>query len=298
MTVTITGYGSGNKIGPGLPLQISTDTAIPSNSGFQITIGLGDSGFSPTFVFFQQPAHSNLQVWPWTNVNGITLTGAFNNELDVGGAAHTFVELKNGFGATIDSANATLTYEPALGLGTQAKFIQQNSTAGGLTADQATQLANADSQSAATLAGITASIGTAGSTVSATLGQLFSGALLDALTLTELTSGDTCSRFVAGLVGSPFGLIVRATVIPDFYPFTAPGDTWTPLDLLVVTFIRGSDTLERIGIHTGTRMFYPLPGNLMPIGNDLPINFLPPDYAVQIDPGNGVCFRAYGMNLP
>lgn len=299
MTISLTSGGGLNLLGLGASLQISSSIGTgPTPAGYNWWItpyNLESSthegyrwvtpavNFGPQFVTFGQSGTGrSLIIFDTAGVQDNSPIG-----IDLSLVSPT---------VHVDDTTISTGWKWQ-GDGTIPYYLQQYPGTA-LTSDQATQLSNADSQSAAALAGVTATIATAGSSVTATLGSLFSGSLLDALTLTELTSGPTCTRFVAGLAGSPFGLIIRCTTIPEFYPFTAPGDTWTPLDLVVATFIRGSDTLQRTGIHTATHMFYPMPGNIMPIGNDLPLNFVPPDYSVQIDPGNGVCFRVYGMNLP
>lgn len=187
-----------------------------------------------------------------------------------------------------------MQWDPVNGIGQQI-LLQPT---GGLTAPQATQLSNAAADSNAALAGLSTTITVGGVAVPATLAQLFGGHFLDSLTTVDLSGGVVCTPVDVTLVGAPFGVIIRATTVPDFYPFTAPGDNWTPLDLAVVEFVRGTDVLQRFGLHTKTHMTYPLPGVLLPLGTQLDINLLPPDYHVKVWWGNGVCGQVLGMQLP
>lgn len=321
MTVHINQFQPSAPVGPGLPLSLDSDIGtFPSPATWQILFALSASGVSP-FATFQVPSAFNFQVvYPWTHQSGMTQTGAFLQNYEDGQSIHLQVNLLDHTGATVDTNNSTLTqpYSATLGLGQQA--LELAGSSGGLTSDQATQLANADTQSAEMLSnwstytsvtlpslsdvinnietGITTTILAGGSAVSATLGSLFSPTLLQALTTVDISGGEVCTQVDAELAGAPYGLIVRATTIPDWWVFSAPGESWSAQDLAVVQFLRGDDLLQRSALHTRTHLFYPLPGNFFPMLTDVEIPLLPPDYHVVVDWGPGVCGVVLGLQTP
>lgn len=321
MTVHVNQFSPSAPVGPGLALQLDSDIAtFPSPATWRITFALLPGGASP-FATFQVPNAFNFQqVFPYTHQSGMTQTGAFQQNYESGQSIHLQAELLNSVGTQVDVNNTSLTqpFDATLGLGQQA--IDLAGSGGGLTTDQATQLANADTQSAQMLtnwsdyttvtlpslqdvlngitAGITTTIMAGGSAVSATLGALFSPTLLQSLGTVNISGGETCSQVTATLVGAPYGLIVRATTIPEWWVFSAPGESWSPQDLAVVQFIRGGDLLSRSALHTKTHLFYPLPGNLFPALTAVEIPLLPPDYHVIVDWGPGVCGEVLGLQAP
>lgn len=300
MTVTVTGNAAGgttHTVGPGLPMTLQSDTStFPTGGSWSINLSNGSS----QFVSFQVPNAFNFQqVWPWTNRSGMT-QGFFGSGFpaEAGTTVNVQVDLKSSSSIVIDQTTpgspTPLQWDPVSGLGQQITF----QPTGGLTAPEQAQLASAATDSAAALAGVQTTINQGGTAISTTLGQLFGGFTLDSLAVTDLSGGVTCDPINITLVGAPFGVIIEATTVPDFYPFTAPGDQWTPLDLAVVQFVRGTDVLKRFGMHTRKHMEYPLPGVLLGLGTLIDLPLLPPDYHLEVWWGNGVCGQVFGLKTP
>lgn len=299
MTININQFTSGAPVGPGLPMSLSSDTSsFPSPATWEITFALAANGVSPFAVFRVPNAFNFQQVFPWTKQSGMTQTSVSIQNYEDGQSIHLQVKLLNSSGTQIDinDTTQTQTYQSQLGLAQQA--LDLAGTSGGLTTDQAAQLASAATDSATAAAGIQTTITQGGSTIATTIGQLFGGFGLDSLAVVDLSGGVTCDPINVTLAGAPFGVIVEATTVPDFYPFTAPGDQWTPLDLAVIQFVRGTDVLKRIGMHTRKHMEYPLPGVILPLGTLIELPLLPPDYHLEVWWGNGVCGQAFGMQAP
>jgi hypothetical protein len=149
------------------------------------------------------------------------------------------------------------------------------------------------------LAGITSSVSTLAGTVSATIGEWFSGKTLDQIVVVHVTSGPTCDPF-EHTFGPPdvlYGLIVTCTSVPPWYAFTSPGTNWTPRNLATLTITRGENLLARYGVHTLEFTVYPLPGVItIPVSGGVPVT--PPSYHVRVDWGEEVCGELLAMIVP
>lgn len=321
MTITITPRNPTHHIGPGLIVHIATSLFGPFPSStlwtVQITSEGGTSGdtrfLQKTFPVGNFDLALNMDD-TWGGNAEVQKNPDENNMTTV---AVTIQE--SGGGPADDSAVVTLPWSNQIGL---PAFIQHQATtsSGGLTTDQAAQLENASVNSDTALsnwntytsvtlpslqdvlnsivAGVTSTITGVGGAVSATLGQIFSGKLLDLLTTFSVSGGVTCDPIDADLSGGMFyGVIVKCDTIPDFYAFTSPGDSWCPRDLAVLTITRGGAILLREGVHTRSHMVYPLPG-VPAVTMEIDVPFEPPSYHVTVDWGEGVCGELLAMELP
>lgn len=306
-------------VGPGLFIRVGTNslTALPSWT-WSLNF-YSDSDMTATIATAVGNYHQNAESGYWGENNIFFTWGQLGTGgVTEGSTVYWKQQLQDPTFAVQDSGTGTAVFSGVAGIG---RYIQQvSASTGGLTSTEATQLENASTNTDtlignwntyttvtlpslqdvlnSIISGITATITGAAGAVPATLAQLFSWITLDKLTLTGITSGETCDPVDVTLGGSFTGVIIRATTIPDSYPFTGPGDTWTPLDLAVIEFVRGSDVLKRFGMHTTTHMEYPLPGLLTIPATELPVDLLPPDYHLKIWWGNGVCGEAFAMVLP
>lgn len=182
--------------------QTQFENRVPTTGGRSLTLVWGD----PT---------SNLII---PNVQQV---------LKDGDQARVLVELLDAGFNVKESASVGVTYDTTVGLPVLEQL--QGQTQGGLTAEQAEQLA-----------------GTAEATALS--------ALTDALTLTELTNGPTSSPLVVPLNTVTFGVIVRLTSIPvGLEPQTPDGQYWVKT-LAVVRVFRGNDLWIRAPIHTPTKI--------------------------------------------
>jgi hypothetical protein len=299
MVVTINPFATGLPVGPGLPLVLSSSTStFPSPATWDITFALSPNGVSP-FAEFHVPNGFNFQqVFPYTHQSGMTQTAIAQQNYEDGQSIHLQARLLDSASTQIDINDTTQTQTLDLKTGIPQQILFLAQTGGGLTSDQAAQLAAAATSAADALAAVQSTITVGGTAVATTVGAILGGTFLDSLAVTDLSGGVTCDPVNVTLVGAPYGVIIEATTVPDFYPFTAPGDTWTPLDLAVVQFVRGTDVLKRFGMHTRKHMEYPLPGVILPILAISEIPLLPPDYHLEVWWGNGVCGQVFGMKLP
>lgn len=320
MPITITPFGPGTFVGPGLGFSLSSSHSdaitTPTTWTFE---AYGDS--DRTKLITQQNVSGGL---PSSGVSSILLSRK-NEQSSIGQAAvgegdNTYItsRLIDHGGTIQDTGTATIPWSNR-GLGIQAMLLALQAPQGLTTADHTllqethdntdTGLSNWDTYTSVTLpslnevlSGITTAVspvisGAAG-LVPTTLGQIFSGKLLDQLTTVNLTGGETCDtvdELVSG--GGLYGCVLNCTTVPDFYAFTAPGETWCPRDLAVLEITRGGAVLLRHGIHTRSHEVYPLPGiPAVTLELDLPI--VPPDYRFKVWWGEGVCGELLLLELP
>lgn len=173
-----------------------------------------------------------------------------------------------------------------------------SSSGGGLTPEQAEQLAAID--------GRTQLIGEPGDLVvegpsgpaPSTLAAIFSRSTLDRLTLFEVTAGETCEPVRANYASWFSSVIVRVTTIdPTLTPKT-PDNEWYFPDLAVLRVFRGGDLYFRRGIHTPT-FFEQNPWEWgWQILNQIPILGAPPDLTLAVDWRPGCCGRVFLVALP
>ena len=134
--------------------------------------------------------------------------------------------------------------------------------------------------------------------IETTLATLFSRRTLDQLTLSEITSGETCEPVRATVAVAYLGVIVRVTTIdPELHPKT-PDDQWYFPDLAVLRVFRGGDLQFRRGIHTPT-FFTEQPWQWgWPVLNTLPVLGVPPDVTIAVDWRTGCCGQVFLSFLP
>lgn len=189
-----------------------------------------------------------------------------------GDQARVLVQLMDGSGVEKESISVGVTYDSTVGL----PIIQQMQAQpgqGGLTEEQAQQLADVDTASSF-------------------------ARLTDALTLTELTSGPTGDPVVAPLASVTFGVIVRLTTIPEgLFPQTPDGQYWTKT-LAVVRVFRGNDLWIRAPIHTPTKIVAFEKEGLTVWVTNLTLTQWLLNMRVLVDWLPGVTGRVYQMHFP
>jgi hypothetical protein len=146
---------------------------------------------------------------------------------------------------------------------------------------------------------VTAQITTGAGVVQRTLGQIFSWHTLDALTLIELTPGETSGQFCHTFGGTAWGIIIRCTTVPDWYGTTGPGDTYKRPSLGELQIIRGIDVVYSAPIHQDHLMLYPIPGAMLfqpDIAPEFP--FFGPGFLACVTFADGVAGHMYEMHIP
>lgn len=198
----------------------------------------------------------------------------------------------------IDSGVATGKWTTDAGLGLQAVLQPKASVGGGLTDEQATQLANTDRRTTALGEPLDWLWQTASGPLQVTLGQIFSRKTLDTLTLDELTNGETCEPLRVHVDEWFHAVIVRVTTIDPALTPKTPDSEWYFPDLAVLRVFRGEDLEFRRGIHTPT-FLQEKPwqwGWWFDAAN--PIYGVPPELTVAVDWRPGCCGQVFLMRLP
>ena len=291
MPITFTPSTPGNLVGFGMTLQWVSSFVGPLPTG----------SFWDLSVFVDADATQLMteEHFPTTTVFGQSLLGAsFNNvvvldsefNLRDGDTATVRVQLHSPT-AILDQTTTTFTWSNTAGMRQMVNQLLASHSGTGLTSTQSSQLTAINN---ATQVPITTSTGI--QTVG--LSQILAMPLLDTITLSEITSGPTSGFVGVTPAHSAPGIIVRVTNIGPGYAATSPGDSWYVPELAAVLFFRGSDIVARIGIHTVSRMIYPLPGAWEWWASLLFGGTLPPDYSIQVNFNNGILGRVFVMNLP
>ncbi len=289
----------GNSYGPGLFTLVTTDlvgplptdlswhvtvTAIPSEDVLlQQVLTAGDRGASD-MIGWQRPAGE---------IGLIEHTAPSGTAIAVQVVAHS-----TEFG-TIDTGEATrFVWEPTAAAWALTSKVLETSAGGGLTAEQAAQLADTERRTQTLGEPVDLVLSTASGIVTSTLAQIFSRQTLDQLTLSEVTSGPTCEPVRALVSSWATAAIVRVTTIgEDLTPRTPDADWYFP-DLAVLRIFRGGDLQYRRGIHTPTFMVdqpwqwsWQFLNQLQVLGN-------PPDITIAVDWRPGCCGQVFLMSLP
>lgn len=161
---------------------------------------------------------------------GLPSTGVtVNNDTSIAWRPSTPIKvtaiLQDNVGSTLDSGTVPGEWQPT----SQILAEPKSTTGGGLTQDQALEL-------------------------SETHAATFPEISLDALLLTQLTSGPTGQPVNANLPAWIWGVIVRIANVPaDLVVNTPDGDYWTAT-LCVVRIFRGQDLWLRVPVHTSSKM--------------------------------------------
>lgn len=214
------------SLGPGLQLSVQTDFIGPiaTDAFWRVTLRQESDeeqliqwdvpGLPPIVSGFAYNLILPLEVTTWTGIK-------------LGAPCIAQVELVETGSTVIDEGTsaALVVYDDG-----SAWILQsQQQTGGGLTEEQAQQLAAIDR--ASSFAQVT-----------------------DALTLTELTRGPTGVTLVAHLTTVTFGIIVRLTQIPAGLEPQTPDQQYWVKTLATVRLFRGNDLWLRVPIHTPTKI--------------------------------------------
>jgi hypothetical protein len=222
-----------NVVGPGLVVQWSSDFIGPLPSG---TILLTQISDDPEFLNVDRSTRLVVNspqgaVELLTAPTGINATGGIRS-WDEGRQVHVQMQLFDPAHpqTPIDSGTLTTTWSSTVSLQTLIQREAGNQGGGGLTDQQAQQLAE---------------------THLATVPALN----IDALTTINLTpGGPSAGPINSALPDTTFGFIVRIANVPiDLLPQTPDGDYWYPT-VAVARLFRGSDLYHRWPIHTSSKM--------------------------------------------
>ena len=208
-----------------------------------------------------------------------------------GQTVHIEMILRDPSGVALDSGNTSAPWDPTAGLH-QDVTQQISAQAGhGLTSAQATQLQQVHDQTQVVVT-------TPAGDQTVGLNQLLALPTLDALTLTEVTTGPTAGFASVELPNNAVGVIIRITSVGSGYAPTSPDDGWYIPELAVANFFRGSDLVARVGIHTVSRFIYPIPGAWAYWTTTLFGGDLPPDMSVQVTFAAGNLGQLFYTKLP
>jgi hypothetical protein len=291
----------GTTIGPGVQINLRSDLVGPISPSWTWRLRVVRPTDEQNMLVLESPVWSVDDHEIHLVVEGDPLSLGQTTGYSAQGSANTndnvnlTAELVDSTDAVHDSgALGTYRWDTS----TSSSRRLTSSSGGGLTPDQAAQLAAIDAR--------TTLIGEPGDLVvlqpsgpqPTTLAEIFSRSTLDRLTLTEATSGESCEpvRFVYASWYT--SVIVRVTTIDPALTPRTPDNEWYFPDLAVLRIFRGGDLLFRRGIHTPTFMSeHPWEWGWQ-ILNQLPILGNPPDITVAVDWRPGCCGRVYLMALP
>lgn len=128
--------------------------------------------------------------------------------------------------------------------------------------------------------------------------QTFLSMAIDALLLSEITSGPQGGVVTANLAFWIFGVIVRiATVPPEFRVNTADGDYWVR-SLAVVRIYRGSDLWKRVPVHTSSKMISFVEEGLVVAVSSLTMTQWLTQISIQVSFAEGVTGQVFLMRAP
>ena len=291
MTITITPAAPHSLVGPGIPLLLQSTATIPTGVPLQWSVNWFPPGGGPVAAFHVDSfafTGSTQIVVPWTThispvINSVG-TAVTDDSIPL---TSTLNRLDTG--AAIDTGSTTQVVDFATGIPNQIAL--QTFPTGGLTTAQATQLQQTHD---ATQIVVTRPTGQ----TTVPLGQLFSMPTLDALTLTQVTTGPTPDFASVSLPNNAVGVIIRITSIGPGYAATSPDDSYFIPELAVARFFRGTDLVARIGIHTVSRFIYPIPGAWAEWTTTLFGGDLPPDMSVQVNFAAGNLGELFFTALP
>ena len=299
LPITITppvGPGGVFFVGPGIDISVASDFVgpMPVGSAWRIVFSLQPLGDEQTYDLTQPFSFKTQTISLWRD-----FTDSIQGKYTAPNQTQIFVTatLEQPGNIVVDRGEIPATWTTDAGLGQQVREKAQG-TGGGLTPAQAQQLTDTERRTR-TVGEPTDLVWTSASgPQQVTLASIFSRPTLDTLTLTEVTSGETCDP-VRFLVDQWFhAVIVRVTTIdPELVPKT-PDLNWYFPDLAVLRVMRGEDLEFRRGIHTPT-FLQEKPwqwGWLFDSNN--PFMGTPPDPQVLVDWRLGCCGQVFLMALP
>lgn len=321
MTVTIQPPDPGTHVGPGFIIKLISDFfgPLPVGSFVQLQIQGGSDLISQVYLGQTHTQQTTTRIH--IAIPGNDISDEYRTDLAVPQAGDT-VKLQaqvNDTTGVVDSGQANFLWDPTGGLPAMIQ-AQGSGTGGGLTGDQADQLAQAANQTnqilgldptypndtiatvqlvvGQVLDGITATIGSGVDAVETTLGTIFSGQTFDKLT--TLDAGSSCAPdpLVINLSGGGFfGVQIQVTSHPDWITFTTAGEDYAVQTLFDLKIERGGNIVQRQGIHTLSHMIYPLPA-IPWFSYELALPQIPLDYVITVTPANECCVSAQVLEFP
>lgn len=216
-------------VGPGTSFQVSTDLIgpIPLEWNWVVSVYRDDISAENPMAYWTSKANgSHTQVLENYQAQFSNFAG---DNLQQGVPCTVQFRLLGSDGVTTEDASDRFPVKWD-GSGALARWIQHQVPAqGGLTPQESEQLAETTAATAVELS-------------------------IDALTLTEATSGPTGLPVNVPLGFATFGVIVRLSTIPDgLEPQTPDAQYWVKT-LAVVRLFRGNDLWFRVPIHTPTKI--------------------------------------------
>lgn len=285
-----------------MQIQVQSDFVgpLPADSWWQVNVTTDSEGSevgwqeiwssnsNPTFVLIGQPRATGHQDWP--------------RVLEAGSTVYVQAELHTTGVVPTDTGTLETTWNPTVMAWRLTQQVTDqladNAVTGGLTDEQATQLANTEERTQVLGNPLDLVLNTASGIVQTTLAQIFSRKTLDQLTLFEVTSGPTCDPVRATVGSWDMAVIVRLTTIADDLAPKTPDADWYFPDLAVLRVFRGVDLQYRRGIHTPTFMVE----NPWQWGwqflNASQILGTPPDLTIAVDWRVGCCGQVFLMTMP
>lgn len=215
-----------------------------------------------------------------------------------GQPVHVISNLFDPRGNITDSGSETATWSPTSQLWQHINTNASGTGSGGLTPEQNQLLVNSERRSQVLGEPTDAILTTASGPLQLNLAQFFSRSTLDRLTLTELTSGETCEPVRVQVDLWYHAVIVRVTQIAAELTPKTPDASWYFPDLAVLRIFRGDDLEYRRGIHTPT-FLAEKPwqwGWLFDERN--PFLGVPPEMTIAVDWREGCCGQVFLMHLP
>lgn len=284
-------------VGPGQLLRISTQVfgPFPTDTRWRLRIGTDPEGINPLFTItipFDEVRIATTQLYNFNQ--GETVLQLPLSQPAHGQAVHVIAELVTDTGV-MDSGAVTTTWDATSGLG--AQIYASPSGQGGLTDQQAQQLANTDRRTQVLGEPTDLVVEGPSGPLPATLAQLFSRTTLDRLTLDEVTNGPTCEPVRAAFSFWYFGVIVRVTTIAEDLIGKTPDRQWYFPDLAVLRIFRGQDLQFRQGIHTPTYLTERAWEFHWNIRNTLDMLGVPPDNTLAVDWRQGCCGQVYFLRF-
>ncbi len=307
-----------------MPITITPNGATPGTIGWGMFVALQSSviGPQPTgthwLLDFFSDADATQRIAgafvSWTG-NPQTIEMTFHaspitvgqSTVVVGQNVFVRAQLTSPSAVVLDQTTASFTWSE--NARDYIALVQQMQPAGtGLSAAQATQLQQTHDAVVLTPAlsdllntlqeSVKVVVNGAGGAIESTVGALFSGNLLDTLTLTELTDGPTGDPVSAAVTGGYFAIIVRISTVPPNLVLSTPAADYSRPDLAVLRVFRGEDVFLRRGIHETDYVVYPLPFSYGGVPLSPLLVGLPPDLTVDVQWAFGVEGQVFLMKFP
>ncbi len=286
-------------LGPGLLIGAQSDIVGPIPGDWQWIIHIRRRGSEDDSINLRGPIRTDLDhrafVTIGQNTGGWTTQVSSLQGIASNSEATVTVELTTSTGVVEDSGTSdAYTWDSTTNLWT----LVEQAAAGGFTADDRALVTDTERRSQVLGEPLDLVLSTASGFVTSTLAQLFSRTTLDQLTLSEVTSGETCEPVRALVSTWATAVIVRVTTIgEDLVPRT-PDANWYFPDLAVLRIFRGGDLQYRRGIHTPTFMVDQPWQWSWQFLNELQVLGNPPDITIAVDWRPGCCGQVFLMSLP